>query len=452
MADRVAPVAESERIASVDVLRGVAVLGIFAMNIVAFAQPFIAYMNPGHAAIEPHMGPFRGLNAAAWWFAYVLFDQKMMSIFSMLFGAGLVFMDQRREARAGRGLLGVYYRRLLWLFLIGLAHAYLLWYGDILVLYAICGLLLYPLRRLRPRTLAILGAALVFVVVPISAGLGLVMSGMRAEAAEAERLIAQGRQPSAQQREMLKAWNETREGLDPTPEQVEAQIDKFRGPYPVIFRANAKEAFAFQTLYTMIWGLWRATGMMLIGMALAKSGVFSATRSPAFYRRMLLLGYGIGLPAVITGAVLMARRGFDPIWAFAVDGQFNYLGSIPVALGHVALVMLFCQAAPRFGPLARGMIHRLGAAGRMALTNYLAQSLIGAGVFFGWGLGYYATLTRWQLWLVALGVWAVQLLWSPWWLARFRFGPAEWLWRTLTYARPQPMRKAAAPALPAPPL
>ena len=144
-----APVAESQRVAAVDVLRGFALLGILAMNIITFALPVDAYVNPMNEHVNRFAGEFRGANRATWLAQHVFFDQKMMSIFSMLFGAGLVLMGGRAGAVGTVSFAGVYYRRLLWLFLIGMAHAYLLWYGDILVTYAICGLLLYPLRNWR---------------------------------------------------------------------------------------------------------------------------------------------------------------------------------------------------------------------------------------------------------------------------------------------------------------
>ena len=144
------PVSSAERYFAVDVLRGFALLGILAMNIVSFGWPWPAYGNPMRG------GGFTGLDRGVWFFNHLIFEEKMMTIFSMLFGAGLVLMDQRAEARGAR-IGRVYYRRVLILLMIGLVHAYLIWIGDILVLYAQCGLLLYFFRNLRPRTLLIVG-------------------------------------------------------------------------------------------------------------------------------------------------------------------------------------------------------------------------------------------------------------------------------------------------------
>ena len=160
---RALPVAAAERVVAVDVLRGFALLGILAMNIVAFAWPEAAYDNPTRG------GGFSGLDRVIWVFNHLFFEMKMMTLFSMLFGAGLVLMGERSDHR-GASLRGVYYRRCLWLLVIGLIHSYLIWFGDILVLYAECGLIIYLFRRWRPRTLIPVGVVFLCVLVPIVMG------------------------------------------------------------------------------------------------------------------------------------------------------------------------------------------------------------------------------------------------------------------------------------------
>jgi uncharacterized protein len=186
---------------------------------------------------------------------------------------------------------------------------------------------------------------------------------------------------------------------------------------------------------------WRALGLMLIGMALMKLDVFAAARSTRFYGWMLLIGLGVGLPIVIFGAFEQIAHAFDPVYQMLAGAHYNYAGSVLVSLGYVGLVMLVVK-----GGAMRGLTSRLGAVGRMALTNYLAQTLICTSIFFGWGLGYFARVERKWLPLCVVGVWLLQLLWSPWWLARFRFGPAEWLWRSLTYGHRQPFSRSALSA------
>ncbi|MBC7771838.1 MAG: DUF418 domain-containing protein [Pyrinomonadaceae bacterium] len=432
------PVALASRVGSVDTLRGVAVLGILAMNIIAFAYPSSAYMNPMLPALLPYVGEFEGLNRAAWWVCHMLFDTKMMTIFSMLFGAGLILMDRRAAGREENGLqkgrfAGVYYRRLGWLLFIGMLHAYLIWWGDILVAYALCGMLLYPLRGLRPRWLITIGVVLTLVAIPLCTGLGALMQYMQSEATKANEVLAAGGTLTPDQRGWLDGHNEMTKSE--SAEVLAENIAAYRGSYSDTFKATAKNAIMLQTMMFVLNTFWRGMGLMLIGMGLMKLGVFAAQCSRRFYVGLILAGYGIGFPLVWYGADRLIDSGFDMAGYFLVNSHFNYVGSIFVALGHVGIVMLACQAG-----VLDGLRNCLAAVGRMAFTNYLMQSVLCTVFFYGWGFGQFARLERAELYLVVAGVWAVQLAWSPLWLSRFRFGPAEWAWRSLTYWKVQPMR------------
>jgi uncharacterized protein len=430
-----APIAESERLLAVDALRGFALLGILMVNIWTFAYPFAAMMNPAHPALTPYAGEFGPLERILWLVQHLFFDMKMMAIFSMLFGAGLVLMVDRAHERAA-GLRSVYYRRVLWLLAIGLLHAYFLWYGDILVLYAICGLILYPLRSWRPFTL--IAVSIPVLIVPII--MFLISAAffwyLRDMAGQAEASIASGGTPSAQQQDMLEAWQEIRAGFDPTPAQVAEQVAAFRGSPGEVIWNNAILSLSMHLQMIPMWGLWRAGGLMLIGMALMKLGILSGQRTSRFYAKLLVAGYGIGLPIVAFGAWDQMRSGFDAVRIMAVGWNINYVGSIFIALGHIGLVLLVYRNG-----LAPQLLQRLAAVGRLALSNYLAQTLIATTFFFGWGLGYFAAVERVWLVVFVLSVWALQLAWSPVWLRYYRYGPAEWLWRSLTYMRIQPLRR-----------
>jgi uncharacterized protein len=389
------PVAAGERIAAIDVLRGVGLLGILTINIGSFALPDVIFRDPRAA------GGFAGANFAAWLGCYLLFDQKMMSIFSMLFGAGLVLQTERSDAR-GASLTATYYRRVFWLLVIGLLHAYLLWEGDILTAYALCGMVLYPFRRLRPYALIVLGLVVFLLAVPLNVAAGL--AG-----------------PS-----------------DPiTAEDIARDIAVHHGGYWELLRYRAEQSMWMQTVFFVLWAGPRAAGLMLVGMALMKLGVFGAARSFRFYAALAAVGYGVGLPVVGLGAYQLVRHDFDEVYQSLVGGHFNYLGSLLVALGHVGTVMLLCKA----GALP-WLTARLAAVGRMALTNYLMQTLLCTTLFYGYGFGLFDRLDRAQLLGVVGAVWLLQLAYSLPWLRHFRFGPAEWLWRSLTYWRPQPMRVA----------
>lgn len=441
------PVVLSQRVRSVDTLRGVALLGILVMNIIAFAYPGMAYMNPDLPALRPYTGEFTGANKVAWWIAHTFFDLKMMSIFSMLFGAGLVLMGERsanpepsqphQSTSARRGFAGVYYRRLGWLFLIGMLHAYFIWWGDILVAYAMCGLLLYPIRRLRPGWLLALGIVVTLVQMLLSTGLGAFMHYARDVATEAQRILDSGGTITQDQQGMLNAYRGMSADANATPEQTAELIARWRGSLGEVLGENAMGAAMLQTIVFAIHTLWRALGMMLIGMALMKLGVFAAARSVRFYTILTGVGYLIGFPLVHIGGERLQASNFDMAEMYFINGHFNYVGSIFVALGHIGVVMLACRAG-----VLTSIRARLAAVGQMAFTNYLMQSILCTAFFNGWGLGQYATLERAETYIVVAVVWALELIWSPLWLARFRFGPAEWLWRSLTYWKLQPMRLA----------
>lgn len=401
------PITSSQRIVSIDVLRGFAVLGILVMNIQSFAMISVAYMNP------TAYGDLQGANYWVWYFCHVLADQKMMTIFSMLFGAGIVVMTSRSEA-AGRGSAGVHYRRMGWLLVLGLLHAHLLWYGDILYFYALCGMVAYLFRKMPPWLLLLLGLASVSIASGIAVFSGLSM-------------------PTWPQEQIAQF---TAESWMPTQETLTSEIEAYRGGWLDQMSHRVPSAFFFETFLLLFAVGWRAGGMMLIGMALFKTRVFSAARSRLFYAVMMVLGGGVGGALIVTGIHRNFAAGWDVKYSFFLGSQYNYWGSIPVALAWVGAVMLACRTAA-LGPVTR----TLAAVGRMALTCYLLQTVICTTIFYGHGLGLFGRLDRVQQLLTVVGVWAFLLVLAPIWLKHFRFGPAEWLWRTLTYMKPQSMRQ-----------
>lgn len=425
------PVAPVERLASVDVLRGFALLGILVMNVVAFALPDAAYSNPLRG------GGFEGLDHAAWLVSYVFFHMKMMTLFSALFGAGLVLLAERVEGRGG-SLTGVYCRRILWLLLIGLLHAYALWWGDILVAYAQCGLLLYLFRRRSARALVALGLGALLLAVPIGVGLGFAIEHLRDEGLAAEAALARGQTLGREQREALEIWRDMRREVSPTAEDSAADTAVYRSGWWEIALHRAPRVWQGQTLAFVVFLAWRVGGTMLLGMGLMKLGVFSAGRGDRFYAACVAAGYGLGLPLAALGARVEQAHGFDLVHTLRWGGWPNYFGSLLVAAGHLGLVMLACRRG--WFP---ALLRRLAAVGRMALSNYLAHTLICTTLFYGYGFSLFGRLSRAELLPVVAAIWAAQLLWSEPWLRAYRFGPAEWAWRSLTYRRLQPMRVAA---------
>ena len=421
------PVAGLERLDAVDTLRGFALLGILVMNIYAYAMPFAAYNNP------LAYGGATGIDYGTWIVTHLFFDQKFMPLFSMLFGAGLVLMHQRAEVK-GVAFRGIYYRRQLWLLVIGAVHGYLLWFGDILFHYALCGLLLYPLRRRSPKTLIVIGALLILVAPPLGTAMGTYMDGMQRAAREAEELAEAGETLDEAQEAARHSWAEMQAMIDPSKEEIARQVAVHRGGYMGIVKERALTVLMMQTFATVFFIIWRVGGLMILGMALMKLGVFSAARSDRFYRRCIGLGYGIGLPLAAASAHHLSAHEFHFSYVARIGGYYNYFGSLAVAFGHLGVVMLICRRAALSKLRAR-----LAAVGRMALTNYLMQTILLTSVFYGYGFGLYGHVNRFtQMAFVPL-VLALQLWWSPVWLQRFRFGPIEWLWRSLTYWRLQAM-------------
>jgi uncharacterized protein len=407
MQESAGPVTESERINSIDVLRGFAVLGILVMNIQSFAMPFSAYFNP------TAYGDLSGANYWVWFFSHLLADQKFMTLFSLLFGAGVVLMTSRIEAQ-GRRPGPIYYRRTFWLLVFGLLHAYLIWYGDILVLYAVCGFAVYLMRKQPARRLLITGMLMIAVGSGISLFFGWSMRFW--PPGEIEKFTGD-------------MWL-------PPKEELAAEVAAYRGGWLDQMSHRVKWAFDFHSFVIWIWGIWRAGGLMLVGMALYKWRVFDATRSAAFYGRLAILGLATGIPAILYGIYRNQASNWDVRYSFFFGGQYNYWGSLLVSLAYVVLVMLACKS-----PALKSVRRPFAAAGRMAFTCYLGESLICTTIFYGHGLGLFGSVDRVGQILMTFAVYIFLLIFSTLWLRRFHYGPFEWVWRSLTYGKSEPMRR-----------
>lgn len=425
------PIAANERIIAIDTLRGVAVLGILVMNIYAFAMPFPAYGNP------LLYGGSEWFNRGTWFVTHVLFDQKFMTIFSLLFGAGVIVMWRRAEQR-GASFRGVFVKRQAWLAVIGAAHGYLLWVGDILFHYALVGLVVFSFRRLQPKSLIVLGCCLLVVAPLLSFGAATYIGDLRERAATVNAQVEDGAEITDEQQATLSEWAEVGKFLAPGETEVNKDLDAYRGSYADALSFRAPQVASMQTDATLFFVLWRVGGLMLIGMALLKLDVLTGARPKGFYRRLQLAGYGIGLPVMLFSAYDLAAHQWDGVYILRAGMLSNYVGSLLVAGGHIATVMLIVKS----GVLSR-LMARFTAVGRMALTNYLTHSIVLTTVFYGYGLGLYGNVPRAAQMLFVAAVITLQLFVSPLWLKHFRFGPVEWLWRTLTYGRLQPMRRGS---------
>jgi uncharacterized protein len=247
-----------------------------------------------------------------------------------------------------------------------------------------------------------------------------------------------GRTPAEWEVQVQQAWaGGLRAFVHPNQEDLAQETALYRGSYLEIVRGRAPGVLMFQIFGLLLFMFWGAGGRMLLGMALMKLDVFSASRSWRFYRLMATICYSIGIPLTVFGFGQLYLNDYEMLQALFGSTIFQ-LGMVPVALGHAAVVMMICKAG-----IGRRLTSRLAAVGRMALTNYLMQSLLATSLFYGYGGNLFGTVDRVGLWGVVLAIWALQLVISPLWLRHFRFGPAEWLWRSLTYWRWQPLRKTA---------
>jgi uncharacterized protein len=426
------PTSAAERIFALDVIRGFAVLGILLMNILGFGLTGPAYTTP-----TALVGGNTGANLWAWIAEMFYFEGTMRGLFTILFGAGVVLYTSRLE-KAGLGLRSadLYFRRNLWLWVFGIVNAWvLLWDGDILFFYGLSALFLYVFRHLPVRKL-LLWSALLLCIQPI-VGIGDYLD-FEAARAQAPALIAKEQAKeklSPAESETLDTYRDALRETQPDPKKVAKSIALMRGGYLSAAERVHEHSWSMETEYLPRQGLWECLGMMLLGMALFKSGALTLGWSTRAYLLTLLLGYGIGLSVNAWEIRHVLGSNFDPGAALLPWTVTYDLGRIPTTFGHVALAMLLVRSG-----WFRVLLEPFAAAGRMALTNYLAQSLICLFLFTGAGLGWFGQLQRYQLYYVVLAIWIVELAWSPWWLAHFRYGPMEWLWRSLTRWQLQPMR------------
>ena len=422
------PVETSERISSIDVLRGFALLGILVMNIYVFALPGVTMKNP------PIAGGFTGLDYATWFVSHMLFYHKFMPIFSMLFGAGVVLLTTRLEER-GLQVRRIYYRRIFWLVIFGLLHAHLLWVGDILYPYAICGAIVYLFRKASVRRLIIVGIVGIGISMISNHLIGQMFRYMKATSAQAELKLAEGEELRKDEEGILESWKEMRKNMMPGPEDIEHINEIYRDGYAGIVKDRSPQLIWIQTVGLVFMLAWRLAGFMLIGMALLKTGILSAARSMRFYAWMAVICYAIGLTVVGIGVSKNIDHGFDVIYIYKYGGQYNIVGGTIVSLAHIAVMMMICRA----GVLAR-LMKRFAAVGRMAFSNYISHTLICSTLFYGYGFGLFNRFGRFQLMGFVVVIWILQIIISPIWLERFRFGPLEWLWRSLTYGKRQPFK------------
>jgi uncharacterized protein len=430
-----APVSDRERLKLIDALRGVAVLGILLMNI------------PGFALADYFSEQFKSdpTNANFWLSAVISvgFEGKMRALFGMLFGAGVVLFVSKKE-QAGRSVTGLFYRRMFWLVVFGLIHSHLiLWIGDILYLYGVCGMIVYLFRKVKPIYLVM--------CVPLAAVLDFTagalfyqhMRDKRIAYVEASAVAAEHKPLTEAQKDALAQWRELEKTLIPNREDAQENKRKMKSDYSTVASHLRPLAWKFQTIFLPIV-VWDSLALMVFGLALYQWGFLSGHWSNRDYAKVAALGYGIGLP--------LAAYSFYHSYRFTpnLEASLRRMELVPIewvgliypfqrivlVMAHVSAIILLYKSG-----YAHTLFRRLEAVGQMALTNYIMQSVFCTLFFFGYGLNYYGELEYYQIYFVVFAVWIVELLISPLWLRYFYFGPLEWVWRSLTYWRFQPFMR-----------
>ncbi|WP_226646774.1 DUF418 domain-containing protein [Microbulbifer variabilis] len=401
------------RISQLDLLRGIAILGIPFMNMVGFSMPMAAYLNPKAYLAE---GP---LNDYMFIFLHLFADQKFMGLFALLFGAGIILLAEKRKYLK-KSAAKIHYSRNFWLLVVGMLHAIYIWEGDILTVYALIAMVLYVFRRLRGGWLITLGIMVLIGSVLSSNYTGVVLSGLSGEA----RYIVS-------------------EIFSPDAAQIQRDIAAYSGGFwelvnhrLVAGNSDADFAASLMMLLFSLSLILKVSAMMLLGMGLYKTGVLSGEATQETYKRLAVTAIPIGLILTSVGLIGNYSHGWDINYYFLYGDVFNLVGATFTSIGYIGLVCLWYQTDKH-----QWMKNKIQQVGRMAFTNYLVQSVICVFIFYGFGLGLYGELTRIEVASVCIALVLFQLAYSDLWLKVFSMGPLEWFWRTLTYLRIQPIFK-----------
>ena len=430
-----APISQQERILLIDSLRGIAILGILLMNIPGFG---IAPAAIGDFSLQPQ----GELNYYFWYvFGPGVFEGSQRGIFSMLFGAGMfIFISRLEKKSPGLMPAELYMRRQLWLLFFGVVHAYvLLWYWDILYSYAICGIVLFAFRRLSPKHLL------------IAAGVCLLLMTAREnrDLYNDKSVIAKGKLVAAidttqtkltdKQKTQLGAMEEIKNNSDPAEKKkkMEKQIKGITGSYADLYETRSNMSANSQTNGMYYFLIWDILLFMFIGLAFFKLGILQGEAKTKVYVWMTAIGLGVGLPLSYFFVTNNVNYNFN--WYEIIKNknfEFYELQRTVHSFGIFGLIMLMYKSG-----WFKWLFALMRPVGQMAFTNYLTQSIM-CGIFFmGIGFGYFGKLEYHQLFYVVAAVWTIQIIWSHIWLRYFRFGPLEWLWRSLTYWKKQPIKK-----------
>lgn len=409
----VAPVQQTERIQIVDILRGFALFGILFVNMTIFRHPIQAILFPADPA-EPWY------DHAAEWLIHFLGEGKFYALFSMLFGLGLTLQMDRIEARGGR-FAPLYLRRQFILLCFGLVHAFLIWMGDILILYALLGSLLLFFRQAKPRTLLVW--ITILIAIPLVFNLG------------ATFLVELGRS-------MIDGAEQIEEGFALTTAGYTADLEQAYEVYAngTFAEITAQRFYDYTSMgFTAYFVMgFNVLAMFLLGIYFGKQGIFRDLEAHrGLFRNLLLWGGVIGLLGnALYASLILYNSRIEPTWTLLLATVGQAIGAPLLMLAYVSAFCLLALS-PVWGP----RLKVLAPVGQMALTNYLTQSLVCTFIFYGYGLGFFGRVNGIIGFGLTLVIYLLQIPLSHWWMGRFKYGPAEWLWRSLTYGQWQSLKR-----------
>lgn len=409
---------ENERYVSLDAIRGFAVMGILLMNIVAFAMPETAYFNPAA------YGGTRTVDLISWATMFVLVDSKMRSLFSMLFGASMLLVYERAQDKDGNGAQ-VHLKRMLWLLLFGLIHFYFIWFGDILFLYAGCGIVGLFLLNKDEGQLKRLATWLISANFILFGSMIIIFW-----------IIAFVTSQPGADADLIKSHSELMADIgNPTLSAAAKDVALHLGTYAQIIWDRLSNK-TFDPLWGFASSALETLGLMALGMMFMRNGFLTGEWDEARYAKTMKQAYLIGIPPSIGLAIWSWLSGFDPVVVLGNMMAWSTPFRIAVMIGHAALFMLITKRFARSEWMAR-----IVATGQAAFSNYIGTSILMTFLFYGYGLGWYGQISRVEAYAVVPVVWLLMLLWSKPWLDRFRYGPLEWLWRSLARGELQTMTR-----------
>lgn len=429
-----APTSQAERIGIIDSLRGIALLGILLMNIPWFG---LSEASAENLTLKHELGT---INQKIWYIVDWALEGSQRAIFSMLFGAGVILFTSRLEKRtSGTAPADYFIRRQLWLLVFGLFDAFvLLWFGDVLFTYAVAGIIVFAFRNLSPKKLI------------LAAGVSLVLMTAREniDFYRHKQVISKGEAIAAldttrvkltdQQRDDLTAMTEFKKREDSASQRkaMENEVRKVSGSYSELYAYRSRGSAEAEVLYTY-YGIWDVLLFMFLGMAFFKTGILMGNAPARLYWVLFLVGACVGMLISWLRLRPVLEYRFDHyLYTKHVAFEYYELSRTIRSLGIFGLVMLLYKSGwfNRLFTLMRPV-------GQMAFTNYLMQSLVCGLYFYGIGFGMFGKLQRYEIYYVVGVVWVIEIVWSHLWLRYFRYGPLEWLWRSLTYWKLQPMKR-----------